>query len=146
MAIPSDLTLAEDMRSAAGALVRAVRSGADTPSDARLATLGYLDRAGSFTAAELARLRGVRHQTMRVLLADMADEGLIEGQVDVSDARAVRFSLQQKGLDLLTRSRAARATWMADRWISKLSDAEKDALRMTILAITRFTSPAGAPD
>lgn len=135
------LDLAEKMRAATGAFVRLVRHGAGTPSDARLATLAYLD-ARAATAAELARRRGVTHQTARVLLAQMRAERLVESGPDPDDARAVRFSLTRAGAMLLKRSRDARAHWIADQWISRLSAEEEAALRVTIKAMDLLKEPA----
>lgn len=132
-----DYTLAERMRAATGAFVRAVRQGAGTPSDARLSTLAYLDgRAAS--AADLARWRGVTHQTMRVLMAQMSKDGLAETAPDPHDGRSVLYSITPAGTTALTRSREARASWIADRWIKDLTPNEKAALRTTLDALDRL--------
>ncbi|MBT9386150.1 MarR family transcriptional regulator [Pseudooceanicola sp. CBS1P-1] len=139
-----DFALAERIRAATGAFVRQVRQGAGTPSDARLVTLAHLENQPA-SAAELARLRGVTHQTMRVLLAQLTQEALAESRPDPADARATLFSLTARGRDTLARSRAARAGWIAERWISGLSAQEKTALQVTLAALERLCGPPEAP-
>lgn len=131
MADKENLELAEQMRAATGAFVRLVRKRAETPSDARLATLAHLEVSAA-TTAELARWRGVTHQTARVLLAQMREEQLVKSEPNLRDARSVCFSILPAGERLLNRAREARSEWIADQWISRLSVKEKAALRVTI--------------
>ncbi|WP_138468318.1 MarR family winged helix-turn-helix transcriptional regulator [Poseidonocella sp. HB161398] len=142
MADPEDLELAERMRAATGAFVRRTRQAAGTPSDARIDTLGHLDRSPRLlSAAMLARLRGVAHQSMRTLLAEMAESGLVAGTRDPGDARAVLFAVTAAGRALLAQSRAARSAWLAERWIAGMSAEEKAALRQVIDAMARLGDP-----
>ncbi len=136
----NDLELAERMREATGTFVRQVRQGAGTPSEARLTTLAFLERQGRpVSAAELARERRVTHQSTRVLLGQMADDHLVQGAPDPHDGRSVLFSITSDGKEALAQSRAARASWIADRWIKTLSQEEKAALHTTIESMQRIS-------
>jgi DNA-binding MarR family transcriptional regulator len=135
-----DLKLAEHVRAAIGAFVRKTRQGSGTVSDARSETLGYLDRSDhALNTAELARLRGVTHQSMRLLLVELLVEGLIEGSPDPKDRRATLFRLSPKGTELLRAQRSSRAEWLADRWICKLSAGERETISAAITLMDRVS-------
>ena len=81
-----DLDLAEAMRAAVGTFARRTRQGSGTASDARVDILGQLERSDRpLSAAMLARLRGVAHQSARAQLAGMAADGLVAGAPDTRD-------------------------------------------------------------
>ena len=134
-----NLDLAEAMRAAVGTFVRRTRQGSGTASDARIDILGQLERSDRpLSAATLARLRGVTHQSARAQLVGLAADGLVAGTPDPLDARAVLFTPTVSGHQALKRSRAARSAWLAEGWIAQLSPGERQALRVVILAMGRL--------
>ncbi|MDN3480028.1 helix-turn-helix domain-containing protein, partial [Curtobacterium sp. APC 4022] len=78
-----DFTLddADALRRAIGDSTRAVRRTETTP-EGQVETLGFLARDGAQSIAALARLRRVRHQSMRVTVADLEAQGLVERSPD----------------------------------------------------------------
>ncbi|WP_341962756.1 hypothetical protein [Pseudomonas sp. RC10] len=65
--------MAEQLRRVIGNLVREVRNGAHAPSSAQSETLGLLDRHGPTSISSMAAHRHVKHQSMRLVVAQLAD-------------------------------------------------------------------------
>jgi DNA-binding MarR family transcriptional regulator len=99
---------ADALRRAIGDSVRAVRSTESTPAG-QLEALGFLTRDGAHSIAALARLRRVRHQTMRVTVAELEAQGLVMRAPDPSDARGVLVSATAAGVAVIAESRANRS-------------------------------------
>lgn len=102
----------------------------------KAAVLGYLDREGSMTVADLAARAQVRHQSMRVTVADLVDEGAVSTERSATDARKSMCSITPHGRDLLDRDRNARTSWILDGVGAKL-DADQRALARQIAPILR---------
>lgn len=136
-----DLKLAETFRATLGAFVRKTRQGAGTASDARSETLGALEREGALSAAMLARQRGVSHQTMRVILVDLAAEGLVTASPDPLDGRASLFQLTGAGRSEVTRQRQARAQWLAEAWVAHLTPDERRTVEAMLPLMQRLAGP-----
>ncbi len=83
---PDVADLAEDLRSAVSAFVRTVRYDTDTPRSAGSDTLELLDRAGPANIAALAQVRNVKHQSMRLVTAQLEEKGLIDHRPTVDRA------------------------------------------------------------
>ena len=75
-----DNALAEDLRQVIGELVRAVRV-ADAMPSGQSAILGYLDRDGPQTTADLAHLRGVTHQAAAKSVKELLGDGLVRTRI-----------------------------------------------------------------
>lgn len=135
--------LAEELRQAVGGFVRRVRAAANTPREARLDTLGDLDRQGPMTVAVLARLRHVRHQSMRVVVAQLEAEGLVVRAPDAMDARGQTVEITEAGRTALVSSRAARAHWIASRLQADATVRERQALAIAVSVLRRL---AATPD
>lgn len=133
-----DLELAERLRAAIGAFVRKTREASQTPSNARTETLGLLDRNGPQSATQLARLRGVKHQSMRETAQEMLDEGLLSHAADPEDGRRKLYRLTRKGAENLFKSRSARSEWLAENWVSALNTEERLTLLNAIALLERF--------
>jgi DNA-binding MarR family transcriptional regulator len=139
---PEVADLAEALRSAVGAFVRTVRYDTDTPRSAGADTLELLDRAGPANIAALAQVRNVRHQSMRLVTAQLEEEGLIARTADPQDGRSVLFAVTAKGRARLNAARAARADHIADLIAARLSPAERAELGTAIRLIERLAGPA----
>ena len=103
-----DVDVAEELRRSVGEFVRAVRSVTDTLPGGYAEVLGTLARDGPQNISSLAQFRGVRHQTMRVTVAEMESQGLITRTPDPDDARSVLLDLTAHGHAVLNQDRAAR--------------------------------------
>lgn len=137
------VALAEELRQAVGSFVRKVRTSASTPREARLDTLGDLDRQGPMTVAALARLRHVRHQSMRVVVAQLEAEGLVVRAPDTTDARGHIVEVTEAGCMALMSSRAARRDWIALGLQANVSIPERQALATAVSVLRRL---AATPD
>lgn len=139
---PDVADLAEDLRSAVSAFVRTVRYDTDTPRSAGADTLELLDRDGPANIAALAQIRNVKHQSMRLVTAQLEEEGLVERTPDPRDGRSVLFAVTPRGRDRLRDARAARAAHIADLIAARLSADECAELRAAIRLIGRLAQPA----
>jgi DNA-binding MarR family transcriptional regulator len=114
---PFTLEDANALRHAIGDSVRAIRRSETTP-EGQIEVLGFLARDGEQSIAALARLRRVRHQTMRVTVAELEAQGLVVRAPDPADARGVLLTLTPAGqavIDELRIRRSARILAAADR-------------------------------
>lgn len=135
------LALAERMRQALGDFARATRAQADTPSTARAETLGLLDREGAMSTAALAEKRNVKHQSMRLVLAQLEEGGLIERSANTHDRRSQLVALTAQGRAALLGDRRARAEWIAQALRDQLTAEERHALETTVAVLTRIAAP-----
>ena len=140
-----DLTLedADDLRRAVGDLVRAVRR-AEPSSESQIEVLGLLARDGAYRIADLARLRRVRHQSMRVTVADLEARGLVTRSPDPADARGVLVSLTPAGTAMVAESRARRAARLLAAAERALTPAERALLARAAHAIGKLASALDA--
>ncbi|MEV8087451.1 MarR family winged helix-turn-helix transcriptional regulator [Streptomyces nigra] len=100
--------LAEELRRSIGELVRAVRT-VDTMPPGEAAILGFLDRDGPLTTADLARLRGVTHQSAAKSVKDLSADGLVRAESHPDDGRKLLLHLTDAGRSRLQRERTLRA-------------------------------------
>lgn len=133
------LDLAEDLRQVLGSFVRLVRAEGETPRSAQSETLGLLDRLGSMTVAALAEHRKVKHQSMRLVVAQLELEGLIARSADPDDRRAQTVVLTKAGCAALFASRRARGAVIATM-LSTLSLADRQALHTSVSILQRLTT------
>ena len=136
---PDDLKLGEELRRTIGKFVRSVRRQADTPTTSQSETLGLLDRQGPLSVADLAFHRKVKHQSMRLVVAQMEANGLVEKKQNPADGRSHLLFLSAKGQRTLARSRKARQLQIATLIDERLSDADRQTLRAAITVIERLT-------
>lgn len=134
------VALAEELRQVVGGFVRKVRRAADTPSTAWSDTLGDLDRHGPMTVAALARLRQVRHQSMRVVVAQLEADGMVVRLPDPTDARGQIVEVTKTGRIALVSSRAARTNWIAAGLQKHATASERQAISIALGALRRLTA------
>ncbi|MFC3164664.1 MarR family winged helix-turn-helix transcriptional regulator [Ciceribacter thiooxidans] len=132
------LELAEDLRATLGRFVRLVKNEANTPTTSQSETLSLLDRSGPLTVAELANLRNVRHQSMRLVTAQLELDGLVGKLPNPADGRSRLLSITQKGREELSCSRKARTLKIAALIEERLSNQDRQTLQAAILVIERL--------
>lgn len=137
---PATQELAESLRRVTGSLVRLVRAQADSPSTAQSETLGLLDRDGPLSITALAGRRGVKHQSMRLVVAQMESAGLLRRKANPDDGRSFLFALTAAGSRAVAAGRLARADWMADALEQRLSAAERQAVARAVKALEKLVS------
>ncbi len=133
------LDLAEDLRRVIGAFVRLVRVEGETPRSAQSETLGFLDRLGPVTVAALADQRRVKHQSMRLVVAQLEVEGLVGRSADPEDRRAQRITLTETGAAALFGSRRARAAVIAEM-LDTLPAEDRETLRTSVNILHRLAA------
>lgn len=133
------LILAENLRRTLGKFVRGIRSEADTPTTSQSETLSLLDRNAPLSVAELAGLRNVRHQSMRLVVGQLEMDGLVGKLPNPADGRSQLLSLTEKGEEILIRSRQARTSKIAALIEERLSNQDRQTLQAAITVIERMT-------
>ncbi|SEB80051.1 DNA-binding transcriptional regulator, MarR family [Streptomyces misionensis] len=131
--------LAEELRRSLGDLVRAVRA-VDTMPPGEAAILGFLDRGGPLTTAELARLRGVTHQSAAKSVKDLTADGLIHGEQHPEDGRKLLLHVTDAGRSRLQRERAARAGALGAAIRETFDADEKQRLGEAVALLSRLTA------
>jgi DNA-binding MarR family transcriptional regulator len=117
--------------------LRAQASGGDfTPS--QVAVLMHLDRAGPTTVSALARLEGVRPQSMGATVASLEGLGLVRGASDPNDGRQTILSLTPRCETMIRTGRAARHEWLLRAITSKLTAQEQAQLKAALGLLNRI--------
>lgn len=142
--------LAEDLRRTIGELVRVVRR-ADTMPPGEAAVLGYLDRLGPRTTADLAHLRRVTHQSAAKSVKDLVDGGLVVAEAHPGDGRKILLRITEEGRTRLQAERDQRAGVLGAAIRDQLGDRERALLRECVPLLARLTAhlaegPARAGD
>ena len=137
------VALAEELRQVVGGFVRKVRRAADAPSAAWSDTLADLDRHDPMTVAVLAPLRLVRHQSMRMVVAQLEADGMVVWAPDATDARGQVVEVTEAGRTALASSRAARTNWIAAGLRNHATARERQAVGTALAVLRRL---AAAPD
>ncbi|MEH2562738.1 MarR family winged helix-turn-helix transcriptional regulator [Bradyrhizobium sp. AZCC 2289] len=132
--------LAHDLHALSGKLKRRLReqasSGDLTPS--QTSVLGHLDRNGPTTVTALARMEGVRSQSMGATVAALETAGLVKGSPDPNDGRQTILSLTPACVALIRTGRAARTEWLLKTIQTKFTPQEQDQLAVAVKLLNRL--------
>ncbi|MFD5653434.1 MarR family winged helix-turn-helix transcriptional regulator [Streptomyces sp. NPDC127039] len=131
--------LAEELRRSIGELVRAVRA-VDTMPPGEAAILGFLDRDGPLTTADLARLRGVTHQSAAKSVKDLSAAGLVRGEPHPDDGRKLLLRLTDAGRSRLRRERTLRAGALGTAIRETFDPDERQRLSESVALLSRLTT------
>ncbi|MET9168799.1 helix-turn-helix domain-containing protein [Streptomyces cellulosae] len=134
-----DKHLAEELRLTIGHLVRTVRA-ADTMPPGESAVLGYLDRAGPMTTAEIAQQRGVTHQSVAKTVKDLLAQNLVRTEAHPGDGRKLLLHLTQAGRDRLAEERRRRADWLGAAINDVLDADERRTLEAALPLLSRLST------
>lgn len=135
--------LARDLRRSVSGFVRAIRQDTGTVRSAQSETLDLLDSLGSMNVASLAEKRGVTHQTMRLVVAQLAANGLVQQVADPADHRSRLVSIAPAGRNSLAREQELRESRIEAAIASRLSLHEQDVLLAAIPILDRLAGPSG---
>ncbi|MBB3356969.1 MULTISPECIES: MarR family winged helix-turn-helix transcriptional regulator [unclassified Novosphingobium] len=135
--------LAQDLRRSVSAFVRVVRLETGTVRSAQSETLDLLQRLGAMNVAALAEKRGVTHQTMRLVVAGLNAEGLVQQDPDPADRRSRLVTISSDGDAALAQERQARESWIERAIHTRLSRDERNLLQATIPILNRLVQPEG---
>lgn len=100
-----------------------------------------LGRLGPMNVAKLAETRGVTHQTMRIVVAQLQEAGLVTLEFDPSDRRSRLVSVSSVGRDALVEERRSRTSHIAGLIQRRLSAEERDVLRAATAILNRLAAP-----
>ncbi|GGX58899.1 MarR family winged helix-turn-helix transcriptional regulator [Streptomyces minutiscleroticus] len=131
--------LAEELRQTIGELVRAVRV-VDTMPPGEAAALGFLDRGGPLTTADLAQRRGVTHQSAAKSVKDLIGGGLVRAEPHPGDGRKLLLHITDAGRARLRSERARRAGALDAALRDVFSPEERRRLRDCVALLSRLTA------
>lgn len=122
--------LATEIRALVGKLKRRLReqAGPEDLTPSQISVLLRLEREGPATTSNLARLQGMRPQSMGTVIAPLEAAGLVHGAPDPADRRQTILSLTDACRKLVEEGRAARQDWLTRRLQARLSPQEQDKL------------------
>ncbi len=132
--------LAQDLRALLSKLKRRLReqghAGDLTPS--QVSVLLRLENDGPATAAGLARVEGMRPQSMGPVIAALEGAGLVSGAPDPNDGRQTLISLTDACRKWAQEGRAARQDWLTHTIQARLSPQEQDELAASVALLKRL--------
>ena len=133
-------TLATDLRALVGKLKRRLREQAGvgdlTPS--QISVLLRLEHAGPTTTSSLARLEGMRPQSMGAAIGPLQQAGLVASAPDPADGRQTLLSLTDSCRKWVEEGRAARQDWLTRTIHAQLSPAEHETLAQAVALLNRL--------
>jgi DNA-binding MarR family transcriptional regulator len=112
-----------------GLLVRRIRA-ASTGHDlswTESAVMARLSKDGPATTAELARLEGVKPQSMGTVVATLEEKGFIERKPHPTDGRQVNIQVTPTGETVRRSAKDARRTWLAQS-LGRLDEEDRKVL------------------
>jgi len=123
---------AHEIRTSRNRLVRRLRQ--ERPegelSYSQLNVLGWLEREGPMTNADLAAAERVTPQTMMRATADLVATELISRADNPTDRRQVLLKITPAGTTLVREDRRRRDSFLAQAMESTLTPTERDLLRL----------------
>ena len=132
--------LAQDLRALLGRLKRRLREQAPvgelTPS--QVSVLLRLEKDGPATASSLARLEGMRPQSMAAVVTALQNAGSVSGAPDPADGRRTLLSLTKTCRKWLREGRAARQDWLTRTIQARLSAREQAHLAASVELLKRL--------
>lgn len=138
--LPDVSEVAGAVRVAVGLVVRKLRQ-ATTEGELTLAessALSRLERGGTATSSDLARLERISPQSMGVTVAALLDRGLIERSRDPEDGRRIVLSITEAGLRTVHDKRGARTEQIAAALRAGFTDEEVGQLMVASVLLERL--------
>jgi len=89
----------------------------------------------------LARMEGVRSQSMGATVATLEAAGMVKGSPDPNDGRQTILSLTPACVALIKNGRAARTDWLLKTIRTKLTAQEQEQLAAAIKLLNRIVDP-----
>jgi DNA-binding MarR family transcriptional regulator len=135
--------LAAELRTLLGRLKRRLREQAP-PGDLtwpQISVLGLLDRDGPATVTALARIEGMRPQSMGAIIAALEAAGLVAGEPHPTDGRQTLLALTPACRDWPAAGRAAREDWLFRAIQARLAPDQQAALARALPLLDRLADP-----
>ncbi len=106
---------------------------------AQLSALAHLERAGSATPGELAKVEQITPQGMGAILSVLEQAGLVERRPDPADGRRVVMSVSAAGREIVHENRGARTDHLAVVLAERFTPDELETLHAAAPLIERLT-------
>lgn len=135
---PDAARLAEDLRATVSRFVRSVRSATQTATTAQSEVMAQLAREGPATVTALAQLRGVKHQSMRLVVARLVEQGALQMLANPQDGRSQLVALTHRGRAQVQDEQAARADHLAQLLVARLTCDDRRQLAQAISLLDRL--------
>ena len=134
--------LATEIRAVVGKLKRRLReqAGVGDLTQSQISVLLRLEREGPATTSGLARLEGMRPQSMGTVIAPLQAAGLVSGAPDPADGRQTILSLTVACRKWVEEARAARQDWLTRALQARLSPEEQDRLAEAVELLKRLAA------
>jgi DNA-binding MarR family transcriptional regulator len=130
--VPASEVAAHEIRTSLFRLVRRLRQ--ERPegelSYSQLNVLGWLEREGPMTNAELAAAERVTPQTMMRATADLVTTGFVSRADNPADRRQVLLKITTSGATLVREDRRRRDTFLAKAMDATLTPTEQELLHL----------------
>ncbi len=133
-------TLAAEIRAVARKIKLRLREhgGRNDLTPSQSSVLLRLEQDGPATVSGLARVEGMRPQSMSAIVTPLQEAGLVKGAPDPIDGRQTLLSLSPKCLKLIQEGRAARQDWLTMTISQKLSAHEQEKLLAALELLARL--------
>lgn len=137
------LALARELRVVMGQLKRQLRNQANLGdlgdlTGSQTSALIHLERNRSATVTALARMEGVRPQSMGATISSLEATGLVSGDPDPSDGRKTLWSLTMACRERIEAGRAVRQDWLFRAIQTHLAPAEQAQVARAVELLKRF--------
>lgn len=143
---PSVQTLVEELLRSTGQLVRRLRTETN-PGEltwSQIAALARLDQLGPMTTADLARIEGVKPQSMGATLAGLERDLLVVREPHPTDGRQALYDLTKRGREVREQRKLLKRAWLSAA-MAGLDDDEKRALAAAVKVMGRLANAPHAP-
>lgn len=104
----------------------------------KLGALAHLFRSGPGTPSAMAAALHVQPQSLTRTLAALEEDGLVTRTRDAVDGRQYRIELTPAGYEAMARDVAHRDAWLRARMESRLSETEREVLRLAAALLDRL--------
>ncbi|WP_405457345.1 MarR family transcriptional regulator [Streptomyces sp. NBC_00101] len=121
-------------------LLRKLRteSSASLLTPSQRSVLARLDGDGPATTAALARAEYVRPQSMRLTLAALEGQHLVERAPDPADGRKSLVSVTEAGRATLAGVRAAKHDWLTEALAAEMDEGERRTVAAAVTLLDRL--------
>jgi DNA-binding MarR family transcriptional regulator len=132
--------LAAELHELVGKLRRRLREQVDAGDlpPSQVTVLRRLEREGSMTVSALARVAGMRSQSMGATVAALQAAGLVSGAPDPADGRQTLLSLTPACRKWIRGNRAAKRDWLSQVIDSELNARERQDLARAVALLHRI--------
>lgn len=102
--------------------------------------VGYLDRHGATSTADLARAHGMRHQSMATIISALTAANLIVGHPAPTDGRKILLDLTESARAEIDAGRLERTDWLTHAIEMSLRPEEVGQLAETLTLLQRIAA------